>query len=368
MKIALTITELHPGGAEKCLVNLACYLHGQGHTVEVWQLWPQPPAGKRSLTEELDRAGIRWYSGNARRPWDFPRMCWRLKKSLGKFQPDVIQSFLFHANLATTWAKPRHAVLFGGARVSQPEPLRQRWQRWYARRMHKLICVSESVARHCESVERIPSSQLAVIPNGIAIEQPSAAQAWSALGIPADSRVILFVGRLCEQKGVVPFSDHWDDLLQALPEHRLVLIGDGPNKQELQSRAGRSEYSERIHIVGHHDNAQAWMPLADCLVLPAIYEGMPNVVLEAMSVGTPVVSFDVDGVREILTTSNHPDAQIASPGDFQGLVNRTIAFASDRALQEQCGAANQTAIRTHFALNDQLEKYAELYAKALSRR
>ncbi len=369
MRIALVITELHPGGAEKCFVNLACYLRSRGHQVGVWQLWPDPPPERRQLAQQLDEHGIVWRSGGARSTWQFIKATRWLRSELIAFEPDVTQAFLFHANVATSLAHRRFPKrlpgrLFGGVRVAQPERWRQRLQRWAAWRMEKLVCVSQSVAAHCHAIEKIPQDKLVVIPNGL--ELPVATTdntvGWSRLGLPSDARVLLFVGRLTEQKGVVEFmSRAVPDLLTRLPEHHLVLMGDGEQAAQLRATAQSLPFASRVHLVGWQPQAIKWMRAAELLVLPTRYEGMPNVILEAMSVGKSVVSFAVDGVRELLGNADTSDVQCVEPLDWPALVEAMVALASDKSLQLRCGQANLARAEQHFLLSDQLARYEQLY-------
>lgn len=371
MRIALVITELHPGGAEKCFVNLACYLHSRGHQVGVWQLWPAPPPERSQLTDQLDQHGIEWHSGGARSAWQFFKATGWLRRQLAAFEPDVTQAFLFHANVATAMAYRRipkrlSGRFFGGARVAQPERWRQRLQSWAAGRMERLVCVSQSVSEHCKSVENISAEKLVVIPNGVDIPTASREMTlhWSSLGLPEHARVLLFVGRLTEQKGVVQWMSRVvPDLLARLPDHHVVLMGDGEQAEQLRALTHQLQVAERVHLVGWQPQAFEWMRAAELLVLPTRYEGMPNVILEAMSVAKPVVSFDVDGVRELLGETGSADVQIAPPHDWSAFAEATIALASDRALQTRCGRANLMRVEEHFQLAEQLARYEQLYHK-----
>jgi glycosyltransferase involved in cell wall biosynthesis len=365
MRIALVTTELRPGGAEKCIVNLACYLQKQGHVIQVWQLWPAPPPEKSQLVKQLDDHGILWSSGQAVKAWQFWSATRWLKRELVHFHPDIVQSFLFHANLSTALAvRNLHCRLFGGARVSQPERWRQLLQSWAANRMEKMICVSHSVANHVAKYERISEDKLSVIPNGIELidlSTPIRVQ-WSGLGLPPHARVLLFVGRLTDQKGIVDFiSQSATGLLRQLPDHHLVLMGDGIRSQELHTACQKSPMAERIHQVGWQADAIEWMRLAETIVLPAKYEGMPNVILEAMSVGKPVASFDVDGVRELLGESSTAKEQMAQSQDFAALETIILRLAQSNDLRATCGINNRQRAKQSFQLTDQLAKYEQLY-------
>ncbi len=368
MRIALIITELYPGGAEKCFVNLACFLKSRGHEVAVWQLWDPPPTEKSQLVRQLDAHHIPWKSGGTTKAWHFPAASRWLKRELMEFAPNVAQAFLFHANVAAALAlRGQTCRLFGGARVAQPELWRQLLQRWAARHMEKLICVSHSVAEHCRKIERIPASKICIVPNGIAPENmPSASQDWSELGVLSPARVLLYVGRLAEQKGIDDFlQGSLPKILTALPDHCLVIMGDGGLAKKLADLRLRSNHVQRIHLVGWQPNPLGWMRAAEMLVLPARYEGMPNVVLEAMSVSLPVVCFEVDGVRELLGNRAIADRQIVPAQDFQAFTNATIELAQDAELREQCGAHNRIRVEQTFQLEHQLAKYEALYSSTL---
>ena len=226
------------------------------------------------------------------------------------------------------------------------------------------MCVSHSVAEHCHTREGIPADKLLVIPNGLEIPAMAMENSvcWSQLGLSEKSRVLLFVGRLTEQKGIVEFMTRVaPDLLKRLPDHHLVLMGDGEQAAQLRSLVERAELAARVHLVGWQPQAAGWMRAAELLVLPTRYEGMPNVILEAMAVGKPVVSFNVDGVRELLGAATESAAQIVSPLDWSALADAIVALANDRDLQLRCGQANVARVQQHFQLADQLARYEQLY-------
>lgn len=369
MRIGLIITELYPGGAEKCFVNLACFLKKQGHDVAVWQLQPPPPAGRDQLLKQLDAEGIAWHSGQVRRAWHFPAALRKLRRELSNFQPDIVQSFLFHANIANVLSTAHLPCRrFGGARVRQPQWWRQRLQGWASRRLEKLVCVSQSVAEHCRECERVAARRLAVIPNGIELDAQAGQgeRDGSRWQIPPDAPVILFVGRLTAQKGVEEFFvEASEKLLRGLPTHHLVLMGDGELSGRLETLRQTHQAGARIHLVGWQPNPLSWMRQAECTILPASYEGMPNVILEAMSLARPVVAFEVEGVRELVGSGECASAQLVPPGDWPAFSQAIQRLSSDADLRERCGQANRQRVAEQFQLADQLQKYLQLYMGGL---
>ncbi len=363
MRIALVITELYPGGAERCLTNLAIYLHRRGHEVRVLSLWSLPPPGRQQCIDALRSEGIPADSVGWDRWWQTPAGLLRLKRRLAAFRPDVTQAFLFHANVACAWAcRKLPSRLFGGARVVQPSRWRRALQNRAARRMRRLVCVSRSVADSCHRSEGIPLEKLTVIPNGIDLDSiDSATGDWTAFGLPESARVILYVGRLDPQKGLVEMLDHADAMLRELPDHYLILMGEGPLASTIERRMAASRCSDRMRWVGWRPDALGWMRSADMLVLPAKYEGMPNVVLEAMAVGRPVVTFDVEGIGEVFGDSFPPGPQVVPAGDYASFVRSVIQIAVDRDLQQRLGENNARRIAEKFSLDVQMQAYLELY-------
>lgn len=370
MRIALTITELDPGGAEKCLVQLAIYLAGRGHEVEVIALGPTPnnslgsSPNRSLLTDQLTEAGVPWKSGNAAGVLSLPRVVRWLRTELQRIQPDIVQSMLFHANVVTALANRKLAIPhFGGARVGEPSHPRRWAEHWAAGRMQKMICVSQEVANQCAS--SIPREKLVVIPNGI----PAAGFSDSALQRPAELRQILpseqtpyfiFVGRLSEQKGILPLMKKVDLLLDEVPDHHMILLGDGPLRTEIQNALNKSRNASRVHLLGWRPQAIPWIAHSRALLLPSRYEGMPNVVLEAMSVGRPVVVFAVEGVAELL--GEHSE-QIVH-GDLTQYIERVHQFAnSDKT--ESLGVENRKRAEALFRLEDQHAEYEQLYLDCL---
>lgn len=377
MRIALVITELYPGGAEKCLVNLARFLHQQGHEVCVWQLWPTPPPERRQLVDLLAEQGISFRSCETRKPAEFLRGVKRLRHELAEFDADIVQAFLFHANLACALAartsffskkKSFRSLLFGGVRVRQPQRWRGRAQRFASDRMTKLICVSREVAEHCIAKERIPSEKIEVIPNGIRLDDlPPPALGWDRWNIRSSASVVLYVGRLDEQKQVLQFLRHCPTWMQKAPDTHLVLMGDGPQRKEAEQLAQemQNEVGTRIHFAGWQEAPLAWMQAASVVVLPAAYEGMPNVILEAMVVGKPVITFAVDGIEQLLGQAPPAEEQSITPNDFQAFGNAIVKIIASPDLQNELGSHNAIRIKEEFQLEQMLKRYESLYFDAL---
>jgi glycosyltransferase involved in cell wall biosynthesis len=135
------------------------------------------------------------------------------------------------------------------------------------------------------------------------------------LGISAGERVILAVGRLSKEKAHIDLIAAFKQFCETNPNSkaRLVIVGEGPERERLSSAAQRSGCGKRISLVGQASDVRPFYALADMLVLPSHSEGSPNVLLEAMAALVPIVATAVGGVPEIVTNNEH--VLLVSPKD-----------------------------------------------------
>ena len=362
IRIAFCITELDPGGAERALVRLACGLPRSNWECRVYCLGP--PA---ALVAPLRAAGISVVCLNARGVRDFG-VVERLAGELRQFQPALLQTFLFHANFLgrlAGWAAGV-PVIVAGIRVAQQH---LRWRLWLDRATDYLVtrhvCVSEDVARFSEQTGGLPGRKLVVIPNGVDVEMHALADPLelAEFGIPPGSRCFLYVGRLDPQKGIF-------NLLKAMrqigPQHRdvhLLLAGTGPQRGEIESWIANEGLGARIHLVGWRDDVPRLLRSADCLVLPSQWEGLPNVVLEAMAAALPVIATSVEGISTLVQPGK--TGLLVPPGNPTELARAMDGFLTNPEGVRSWGVAGQRFVSAHFTWSRMIERYAQLYVELI---
>ena len=305
IRIALCITDLDVGGAERHLTELAVRADRRRFAPVVYCLGAQPPREEASCVPALLAAGVEVHCLGGHAIWQFPVVARRLSRLLAAERPQIVQTFLFHANIVGRIAARRAGVkaVVAGVRVAERAA---RWhlrldrmtQRW----VERYVCVSRSVADFSIEQGGLPPEKLVVIPNGIDLDKYPARQPADlrALGIGAGRRAVTFVGRLEPQKGVdwlIEAAPRW---LAELPDCDLLLVGEGPLRASLETAARTAGIAQRVHFVGWRPDVPEILAASGLLVLPSAWEGMPNVVLEAMASRRPVVATDVEGVRELL--------------------------------------------------------------------
>jgi len=363
LHMAFCITELDVGGAERCLVELATRLDPARFTTSVACLGPRPRDDRAALSDKLDAAGVPVRYFNARGMASTARVLRQLRRHWQALQPDIVQTFLFHANVVGAIAAQRAGVskIITGLRVAEPH---RRWRRAIERMAGRLadhhVAVSEGVARFAKEEIGLTEEKIVVIPNGVVIPtQPIPAADLSLLGVPAGRRAIAFVGRLDEQKGIEWLVEQTPELMKRLPEHNLLVVGTGPLAERLRSRAMRLGVGNRIHFCGWRDDVPAILAASVLLVVPSQWEGMPNVVLEAMAVSRPVVAFDVEGIADAL--GDEASRQIVRRGDLGAFVERIIEIATSRALLEELGRLNRNRAEAELSLQHMVSRYERLY-------
>ncbi|MEM6470338.1 MAG: glycosyltransferase [Planctomycetota bacterium] len=377
MRIALLITELEVGGAEKTLTELAVGLTHRGHAVRVLAIASPPATGRDGLVETMRGEKIELHFGGFDRASQaFSAKRW-IETQHRQFAPDVSQTFLFHANTLGEAAARRVgvAVRVGGLRVAEPKPVRLWLEKRAIRGMSHLVCVSRDVKQFALDRLGARRDRCSVIPNGVKVDRfdEAAPVEWADFGWPTDCRVALFIGRFHPQKGLDLIRQQADSILQQDPSRRLLLIGDGPLRAELEAwsaqAALRSSSDDKpIRVLPWQADVAPFLKSASLLLLPSRYEGMPNVVLEAMAAGLPVVCSRVEGASELLGDDQEERGkrQGFQRGNAIEMTEKANTILSDDALANRLGTSNRQFVASHYSYDSMIDAYESLYARLLT--
>jgi len=206
----------------------------------------------------------------------------------------------------------------------------------------------------------LPRDRVVVIPNGIDPQIASVAPIDLAeLGIPSGRRVITSVGRLEPQKGLLWLLETAADWLPRVPDCDLLLVGSGKQRETLLRKARQLGIADRVHLAGWRADIPEILAASQMLVLPSRWEGMPNVVLQAMAVGLPVLATEAEGTEELLGDLSGP--QTAPYGATQVFAQKLVAVASDSAEAERLATGNRQRAVAAFSLARMVEAYQDLW-------
>ena len=170
------------------------------------------------------------------------------------------------------------------------------------------------------------------------------------------------VGRISAVKGI----DYalWALSKDDVPERvHLHVIGTGPLAEDLQRDVVTLGLGERVHFHGFRRDVYDWLAHVDALLMPSLHEGLPYTLLEAMSLGTPVVASRVGGLAEVL--SEGETGLLVEVGDVDGIARALSRLAADRNLGAALGQAAAACQRTDYTLQGMTEAYLETYTNAI---
>lgn len=228
---------------------------------------------------------------------------------LKAFAPDLVLSYWLYpdAHGAMLAARKAGLPLVAGARGSDlrvRDAISRALTRPVVRSAQRLLVVSQDLGRVAVENYGADPGRIRAIPNGCdaAIFHPAdRSQARSQLEMDADAEVVAYVGRLVPEKGLRELLEAYRALCAARPRLRLVLVGDGPMREEIAARMD-ADPSLRVTLAGAQPPAEVarWMAACDLVTLPSYSEGHPNVLVEALACGRPVVATPVGGIPEVV--------------------------------------------------------------------
>lgn len=362
--VALVITELDAGGAEKALVALATGLDRRRWAPRVIGLGPEGV-----MAVPLREAGVpvTCLGVDPRRPG---RAVARLAAELRRPRPPaLVQSALFHANVAARLAAPwagRPWVVSGLRVAERQKGWHLKLDRLTARLAAGAVCVSEGVRRFSRDAGGWRDDRLVVIPNAVDVGpfDRAAAVPRPTLGVPDDAFLALFVGRLDEQKGLPVLFDAAERVAAVRPDWHLALAGDGPRRDWVRDRlAARPALAARVHPLGPRGDVPGLLRAADLLVLPSLWEGMPNVVLEAMAARRAAVATAVEGSEDLVVPG--ATGWLVPRGDPAALAAALLDAASDPERLRRYGEAARARAEAEFAPARTVRAYERLWAGLL---
>ncbi len=298
----------------------------------------------------------------------------QLNAIVSAVQPDIVQSHNVKSHLFVRWlGLPRRfpwvAFQHGYTATDLKDRLYNQIDRWTLPAAHRVVAVCGSFAQRLErrgvSHERIRIQHNSVAPF-VAPDAQVVEALRQKLGSPA-TRLILVVGRFSHEKGHA-------DLLQAaallrklgVGDWRVVLVGDGPEAANLRSLATSLDLENEVVFVGQQADVAPFYAAASALALPSHSEGSPNVVLEAMAAGVPIVATAVGGVPEML--SHQQTGLIVAPRDPRAMADQLKALLDSESLRRRLATAARERTEDIYTPDAQCKSWVSIYEELLDDR
>jgi glycosyltransferase involved in cell wall biosynthesis len=375
-RVALVVSNLEYGGAQRQVVALANQLNAAGGDARVISLSSYVP-----LADSLDDAATRLHVVQKRHRLDLT-VVWRLAALLRRFRIDVTHAFLVDAEIAARLAGalyPRTTVV-GSERNTDYEPQRRHTvplrltNRWCA----AIIANSNAGKRFRQRVFGAAPDSVFVVHNGVDLERfapHGVSAARSQAGLPARGEIVGMFASFKTQKNHPMFFRMARRVLDRHPKTLFLCVGgalheglQGSDAYEARMRSMIADLGLRdsVRLVGNRDDIGPWYSACDVTVLTSLREGTPNVLLESMASGVPVVATDVSDNAFVVPDGR---AGFVVPCDDDAAMAERVARLLDRPEERtRMGLAAREWVQSEFSLERLGEKTASVYREVLGRR
>jgi len=362
VKIAFVITGLGVGGAEQQLLKIADRMVQMRWSIDVYAF-----DGGTEMPARLRKAGVTVevapYEGVLKY---VQRMRW-LKHKLSENRPDCIVAFMLQANVTArlvgkalnvpTIASIRNSRFGGNSRIGQfiGDALERS-----TRRLGFTTVVNSRFAA-CELVRRrvLKKQDVTVITNGLEL---------TALPLLPENQSRPFrwlsAGRLVPQKNYGQLLEAFALLMARGEKAELYIAGEGPLEADLKTLADSLSIAANVHFLGLHSNVQELMKSMDGFVLASLWEGLPNVIMEAMVMGLPVTATNVGGVGELIVENQ--TGFLVAPNQLAMLAAKMAELMNaDTDIRENLVTNAYVHIKEHFSLDKTVDQWRQLILSAV---
>ena len=371
IKILFVITSSGVGGAEKVLYHTSRLLDSERYSPSICSL-----KEKGKIARDAEAAGMEVHcltmpDGKRAIGWISSLVAlFRLTRYLIKIRPTIVHSFLFRANIISRVGAflARVPLVISSVRVMGGE-------KDYYHTVEKVtscmvdhyITVSDSVKEYLIEKANIFPEKITTIYNGVALNgltPEGEGAAPDLFDMEPHESVILAVGRLHRQKGYDYLIRAIATVKREIPSVKLLIAGEGEEENDLKNLVKSLDLSKEVILTGLCREVEKLLNFTELFVLPSLWEGMPNAVLEAMAAAKPVVATRVGGVPELVKDGE--TGILVPPEDPESLARAIVGLLRNTAQANSMGNAGRKRVQDHFSLTAMVTKTDSLYQKLLN--
>lgn len=361
IKICYVIGTLEIGGAEKQLLKLCANIDKTKFQPTVISLRSGGP-----LKKEFLKKGIRVIEADKKQKIDIG-FFFRLIRILKKEKPDIVHTFMFTAN---TWGRIS-AVLCKTPVIFSSERCVDVYKRWYHLLIDRfllfftkqVIANSQSVKQFYMQFEHINKRKISVIRNGLNIKKFQNLQLSpdkkKELGLDRAEYIVGAGGRFTEQKGFTYLLKSIPAILREFPECVFVIIGDGSLRKSFEELVMNLHIEKNVVFTGYRNDITEIFSACDLIAAPSLFEGMPNIVMEAMALGKAVVATDIPEMKEVI--QDGCTGLLVPVKDTIALSEKIIYLLKNLQVRQEMGQRGYELIRKEFSVDNMVKSYEKLY-------
>jgi len=332
--------------------------------------------GPNEFVEATQAAGIEIDVIPERRRFDLAVVS-ALKEIVRQRQPDLVITHSVKSHFlmwrSRLWKQcPWIAFHHGYTTTDRKMRVYNRFDRWSLPKADLVITVCNAFALELSNVARVAPERIRVRHNSIRpVSEPAAEDVRALrerLGIVENEAVILSVGRLSKEKAHADLVKAFKQLCTTNPDLncKLVIVGDGPEREPLESASAQSGLSQRIIFAGQVTDVRPFYAMSDVFVLPSLTEGSPNVLLEAMAAQVPIVATAVGGVPEIV--ENEESALLVPATDPATLAAAIARLLADAELGRRLTRNAAEIVSKNHSPEEYVRSLIAIYDEVMSAR
>lgn len=359
-------TSSGPGGAERVISNLAASLNPDRYRAVLCLFRPG------WLQERSESRGIRTFIIPTHGMTDW-RWAIQFKRLLRQERVDLVHAHEFDANTQGTFV----AALSGIPLVATVHGKNYFWERfrrrlayrWVSRRT-TMVAVSQNLKQFIVEKVGVAPERVKVLYNGVDAlphyDRVDVDDCKKELGMPENHQIVGVVGNLYPVKGHQYLIDGLPSILAKCPNTSFVFAGRGELEGELKAQVHRLGVETKVFFLGLRQDIPRILAMLDVFVLPSLSEGLSMAILEAMSVGKPVVATQVGGNPELVL--NGETGFLVPPRDSQALASSVVALLTNRQQAAQFAERAKRRAEGQFSLRTMVSSYQSLYDERLKSR
>lgn len=316
------------------------------------------------LQPDFEATGYRVEVFNKKRSFDFSLIT-KVADLMRSEKIDIVLTTLFYADVIGAFASKRAGVPvdISWEVVSHPFKFHHTYAYKKAlRHIDMVVPVSHAIGRQVMAERGVPQSKIHTIHYGVDIQKyhvRDGAAKRTELGLRPDEIVFGTNARMTHQKGHIYLVEAAQEIVQKYPNVRFVLAGDGPLRGDIENQIKSRNLEKNFLLLGFRNDIADLLPAYDLYVLPSLFEGLPNQVLEAMSCGKGVVATAVDGTVEAVVEGE--TGLLVPSKNSAALAKALLTVLENRALFGQFGENSRKRIEQNFTIEQEIQKFEALF-------
>lgn len=362
IKILLVSGTLGGGGAERQMSYLLKMLDPKKFSL-VLCLFKK----EGTYLEEIPQY-VKIYDLAARGRFNSVKLIWRLRNIIRHEKPAILFSMLWRSNIYSLFANRFVSAEFRPKTIVGVRNNPKRYTNFALKSMKSIypwadlvVVNSKGLQKDISQIISIPNDKLYVVENGIDIQwtRSLAREPVTHRWVDKDNPVLISVASLTKKKGYPYLLKAFQLVNEHIPAY-LLILGDGPDKAKLEKFAVDLGIRQRIDFMGHQPNPFKYMVKSDIFILASLWEGMPNVVIEAITLGLPVVATRAPyGTDEIIEQGIN--GILVPTADSENMADGILELLTNTNLRMQFVEEGKRKAEEHFSVDKMVEKYEKLF-------